>query len=66
MLQNNTVSKLHEMKLGVMASSFQKQLDDNAAAELCFEDSFSMLVDAEWTSRKVSETDLKNRLYITS
>ena len=52
MLQNNTVSKLHEMKLGVMASSFQKQLDDSAATELCFEDRFSMLVDAEWTSRK--------------
>jgi len=52
MLQNNTVSKLHEMKLGVMAASFQKQLDDKAAAELCFEDRFAMLVDAEWTSRK--------------
>lgn len=52
MLQNNTVSKLHEMKLSTMAVSFQKQLDDNAAAELSFEDRFSMLVDAEWTSRK--------------
>jgi DNA replication protein DnaC len=52
MLQNNTVSKLHEMKLSTMAVSFQKQLDDNTATELSFEDRFSMLVDAEWTSRK--------------
>ena len=52
MLQNNTVAKLHEMKLSVMAKSFQAQTDDSAVAELNFEDRFSMLVDAEWTSRK--------------
>ena len=52
MLSNNTVSKLHEMKLSVMATSFQKQLDDNAVASLSFEERFGLLVDAEWTSRK--------------
>jgi len=52
MLQNNTVSKLHEMKLSVMAKSFQNQMNDSATAELGFEDRFSMLVDAEWTARK--------------
>lgn len=52
MLQNTTVSKLHEMKLGNMAASFQEQLDDRAMAELSFEDRFGLLVDAEWTSRK--------------
>lgn len=52
MLQNNTISKLHEMKLSTMAGSFQKQMDDKATAELSFEDRFGMLVDAEWTSRK--------------
>ena len=52
MLQNNTVSKLHEMRLSVMAKSFQAQMDDSATAELGFEDRFSMLVDAEWTARK--------------
>jgi DNA replication protein DnaC len=52
MLQNNTISKLHDMKLSVMAASFQKQLGDSTAAELSFEDRFSMLVDSEWTSRK--------------
>ena len=52
MLQNNTVSKLCEMKLSAMAGSFQKQMDDKAAVGLSFEDRFGMLVDAEWTSRK--------------
>ncbi|MCL2679832.1 MAG: IS21-like element helper ATPase IstB [Dehalococcoidia bacterium] len=52
MLQNNTVAKLHEMKLSVMAKSFQAQMTDSAVAELSFEDRFSMLVDAEWTARK--------------
>ncbi|MCL2679842.1 MAG: IS21-like element helper ATPase IstB [Dehalococcoidia bacterium] len=52
MLQNNTVAKLHEMKLSVMAKSFHAQMADSAVAALAFEDRFSMLVDAEWTARK--------------
>jgi len=52
MLHNNTVSKLHEMKLSTMAKSFQNQMSDSAVAELSFEDRFSLLVDAEWTARK--------------
>jgi DNA replication protein DnaC len=52
MLQNNTIEKLQEMKLSVMAKSFRNQLEDSAAAELSFDDKFSMLVDAEWTARK--------------
>ena len=52
MLGNNTVSKLHEMKLSVMAASFQKQLADSAASGLSFEERFGLLVDAEWASRK--------------
>jgi hypothetical protein len=52
MLKNNTVSKLHEMKLSVMAASFQQQTGDSAVAELSFEERFGLLVDGEWTSRK--------------
>ena len=52
MLQNTTVTKLHEMKLGMMAASFQAQLNDSATSELSFEDRFGLLVDAEWVSRK--------------
>ncbi|MEW6651589.1 MAG: IS21-like element helper ATPase IstB, partial [Chloroflexota bacterium] len=52
MLDNNTVSKLHEMKLSAMAGAFQKQLAASIASELSFEERFGLLVDAEWTSRK--------------
>lgn len=52
MLDNNTVSKLHEMKLSVMASAFQKQLVDRDFITISFEERFGLLVDAEWTARK--------------
>ena len=52
MLNNTTVSKLHEMKLGVMAGAFQKQMDDQAFADISFEERFGLMVDAEWASRK--------------
>ena len=52
MLDNNTITKLHEMKLSVMAASFQKQIEDNAMNELSFEERFGLIIDAEWTSRK--------------
>jgi len=59
MLQNNTVEKLQEMRLGAMAYSFQAQMKNRAAVELSFEDRFSMLVDDEWTARR---NNLRERL----
>ena len=52
MLTENTVSKLHEMKLSVMAQSFREQMTNHAFVGLSFEDRFSLLVDSEWASRK--------------
>jgi len=52
MLTENTVSKLHEMKLSVMAQSFREQMTNHELTELSFEDRFSLIVDAEWASRK--------------
>lgn len=52
MLDNNTVSKLREMKLGVMASAFNHQLGNNDFLEMSFEERVGLLVDAEWTSRQ--------------
>jgi len=52
MLNNTTVSKLHEMKLSVMAGAFQKQMDDQSFSEISFEERFGLMVDAEWASRK--------------
>lgn len=52
MFNNATVEKLHEMKLGVMASSFQKQISDAAFSDIPFEERFGIIVDSEWTARK--------------
>ncbi|MCL1849565.1 MAG: IS21-like element helper ATPase IstB [Clostridiales bacterium] len=52
MLIENTVTKLYEMKLSVMAQKFKDQLSDNALANLSFEDRVSLIVDAEWAARK--------------
>ena len=52
MLNNNTASKLREMKLSVMASAFRGQLDDNAFHEMSFEERVGLMVDAEWNARR--------------
>ena len=50
MLTNETISKLNEMHLGTMASHFADQLTDPQFQSLPFEERFSILVDAEWSS----------------
>lgn len=52
MLSNETVRKLREMHLGVMAEAFSAQLKDTQFQAVAFEDRFAMLVDAEWSARK--------------
>lgn len=52
MLNENTVTKLHEMKLSVMAQAFREQMKDNHFNEMSFEERFGLLVDTEWTTRK--------------
>jgi DNA replication protein DnaC len=52
MLNENTLSKLSEMKLGVMAQTFRAQMNDNNINELSFGDRFGLIVDAEWIARK--------------
>ncbi len=52
MLTNETISKLNEMHLSTMASGFAAQLTDPQFQSLCFEERFSILVDAEWSVRK--------------
>ena len=61
MLQNTTVAKLHEMKLGMMAASFQEQLNDSAAGELSFQDRFGLLVDGEWGYRNDNRLKRQSR-----
>jgi len=52
MLDNDTVSKLREMKLSAMAVSFQQQMTAPGFSEMLFEERFGLLADAEWTARK--------------
>jgi DNA replication protein DnaC len=51
MLNNYTASKLREMKMSVMAHSFEKQLTDTAVSSLSFEERVGLLVDSEYTTR---------------
>jgi DNA replication protein DnaC len=52
MLTNETIRKLQEMHLSVMAESFREQLKDSQYSEMSFEDRLALLVDAEWATRK--------------
>lgn len=52
MLDNNTVSKLHEMKLSVMAAAFKRQIGESGFMEMSFDERFGLLVDSEWAARK--------------
>ena len=52
MLTENTITKMQEMHLTVMAKSFREQLSDANMNSLSFEDRVGLLVDREWSSRK--------------
>ena len=52
MLIEQTLDKLHAMKLGAMAEAVQQQLRAGAAAPLSFEERLGLLVDTEWTARE--------------
>ena len=52
MVNEATMTKLHEMKLSVMAASYRQQMQDNAINTLSFDERFGLLVDTEWTTRK--------------
>lgn len=52
MLSENTIQRLHDMKLSAMAKTFKAQMNDTNICELSFEDRFGLIVDAEWATRK--------------
>jgi len=52
MVNEATVSRLYEMKLSVMASSYRQQMNDGGLNKLSFDERFGLLVDTEWTARK--------------
>src|SRR4051794_30857169 len=52
MLNEQTVEKLHGMKLFGMAESFRAQLESADVSGLSFEERFALLVDQQWTWRE--------------
>ena len=52
MLIEQSISKLHEMKLHGMAKALRQQLEQPDISDLPFEQRFSLLVDREWTYRE--------------
>ena len=68
MLNENTLTKLHEIRLGVMADRFRQQTLDPAMNALAFEERFGLLVDAEWSARKSNRLKriIKNANYAIS
>lgn len=52
MLTENTVNKLREMHLSIMASAFKEQLTDPQFQSMSFEDRLGLIVDKEWCTRK--------------
>jgi DNA replication protein DnaC len=68
MLTENTVTKLHEIRLGVMAHHFRQQALNPVMNEMAFEERFGLLVDAEWSARKSNRLKrlIKNANYSIS
>jgi len=65
MLTENTLTKLYEIRLGIMANQFRQQTLDPAMNSLAFEERFGLLVDAEWSARKSNRLKrlIKNATY---
>ena len=68
MLNENTVSKLQEMRLSVMARAFRDQMKDSGFNGMSFEERFGLMVDAEWATRKSNSMTrlIKNADYAIS
>jgi len=52
MVNEATISKLHDIKLSAMAEAYRQQMKDNAMNALSFSQRFGFLVDHEWDTRK--------------
>ncbi|MGP4073744.1 IS21-like element helper ATPase IstB [Piscibacillus sp. B03] len=57
MTNENTLTKLNEMRMNAMAESYNEQLINPSYQELSFEERFNILVDKEWSRRKNNKLD---------
>ena len=53
MTNQSIIDKLIEMRLTTMADAFRNQLNDSKFKEVPFEDRFGMLVDIEYSNRRI-------------
>ena len=51
-MHNQTMEKLHQMRLAGMAAAIREQLDTPATSDLSFGERIAMMVDREWTLRE--------------
>jgi len=61
MLNEQTMTKLHTMKLNGMAEGYEEQRQQPRMADLSFDERFGLLVDRQWRWRE--ERSLKTRLH---
>jgi DNA replication protein DnaC len=68
MLNQQTIDKLHAMKLHGIADAFRAQLETTEASQLSFEERFALLVDHQWLwkenralARRLRAAHLKER-----
>lgn len=57
MLNNQTITKLNEMRMATMAMGFAQQLQTAKYNELSFEERFSLLVDQDWQTRQINRVN---------
>ena len=57
MTNENTLSKLNDMRMTAMAETYMDQLRNPQYQDLSFEDRFSLLVDREWSRRQNNKLD---------
>ena len=62
MLNNQTITQLHDMRLGGMAAAYEEQRQQPQIADISFDDRFGMLVDRQWQWRE--ERALSTRIRI--
>ena len=57
MLNNETIAKLRDMRLSVMADAFERQQGNKDFTEMTFEERLGLIVDSEWNARRNNRLD---------
>lgn len=55
MPNETTMNKLYEMRLSTLARAYRDQENDTTTSSMNFDERFSLLIDAEWDSRRINK-----------